>query len=188
MRLEYRGSEQKPRNGALSNFRRRGYSRTLQPLMVQRTVYLQHLRSRTSSPRGLGETRTALHLSRYRPDLALPLPLGPAPYRSPSVVISCGSVGKGRRWRRWGNLCGWRGVSAAEARTKEGGGGGGVPCRNRGGGAAQAPRPGARLSLRLASVTVDVLASGSRVGACDPLDRHSDDFSVRVNSPRAERC
>lgn len=79
-------------------------------------------------------------------------------------------------------------MSAAEARTKEGGGGGGVPCRNRGGGAAQTPRPGAGLSLQLASVTVDVLASGPRVGACDPLDRHSDDFSVCVNCPRAEPC
>lgn len=79
-------------------------------------------------------------------------------------------------------------MSAAEARTKEGGGGGGVLCRNRGGGAAQAPRPGARLSLQLASVTVDVLAPGPRVGACDPLDQHPDDFSVRVNCPRAEHC
>lgn len=103
------------------------------------------------------------------PGPALPAPIGPAPRRSPSVVISCGSAGKGRRWRRWGNLCGWRGVSARRPVPRRAEGVGGVPCPSRGGKAAQARRLGARLSLALAPVTVDIAAPGLRVGACSLL-------------------
>ncbi|ELK15997.1 Lin-7 like protein C [Pteropus alecto] len=51
--------------------------------MVQRTAHLQHLRSCTSSPEGLGETQTSLHLSRYWPDLALPASSRPRPSPQP---------------------------------------------------------------------------------------------------------
>lgn len=157
---------------ALFHLRRPGHSRILEPLKVLHITNLEHRGSGTSTPKGRGEALTTellLAIPAVLAPRAPALPLGPAPHRSPSVVISCGSAGKGRRWRRWGNLCGWKGVSAAETGTEEGGEGGGVPCRNRGGGAAQAPRPGARLCPALAPVTVDVAAPGLRVGACSLL-------------------
>lgn len=44
-------------------------------------------------------------------------------HRGLSVVISCGSAPRKRRWRRWENLSGWRGVSAAGLAAAMGGAG-----------------------------------------------------------------
>ena len=107
---------------------------------------------------------------------------------SPSVVTSCGSAGRGRRWRPWGSPCDWRGVSGAEPGTNVGGGGRVVPCRPRGR-VGQAPRPRTRLSLALAPVATDVDAPGLGRGldaldwSWDPLCVHMDCPGVQHSSP-----